>query len=168
MISCKKNNMFFFFEFFLCLLNINAQIKENPDNFPPNDLPHIKNNDFDVDQIREKDICLMEENNKLKIQIEVYNIYLKFLIGLNVLFVIALISFLIYKICCKNKEIPEPIEDINDEISLKYIVKRDNKELINNKEGEIDKSEDMDNSYNEELLNKSGLEAPPVSKILEQ
>ena len=82
MILLKRKNLLFFFSFFLRFLNIYTQPKDNNLNevIPNNLNTREKNINNDNSQIKEKEICLIEENNKLKIKIEVYNIYFNFLI----------------------------------------------------------------------------------------
>ena len=170
MILLKRKNLLFFFSFFLRFLNIYTQPKDNNLNevIPNNLNKREKNINNDNSQIKEKEICLIEENNKLKIKIEVYNIYFNFLIFINILFLIILISFIIYKICSILKKENSEEDKNNDEILLNYIEKSNNndKELLNDKEKIYDKNQDEDNSFmNGELLNNSGLEAPPVLQI---
>ncbi len=170
MILLKRKNLLFFFSFFLRFLNIYTQPKDNNLNevIPNNLNKREKNINNDNSQIKEKEICLIEENNKLKIKIEVYNIYFNFLIFINILFLIILISFIIYKICSILKKENSEEDTNNDEILLNYIEKsNDNdEELLNDKEKIYDKNQDEDNSFmNGELLNNSGLEAPPVLQI---
>ena len=170
MILLKRKNLLFIFSFFLRFLNIYTQPKDNNLNevIPNNLNTREKNINNDNSQIKEKEICLIEENNKLKIKIEVYNIYFNFLIFINILFLIILISFIIYKICSILKKENSEEDTNNDEILLNYIEKSNNndKELLNDKEKIYDKNQDEDNSFmNEELLNNSGLEAPPVLQI---
>ena len=170
MILLKRKNLLFFFSFFLRFLNIYTQPKDNNLNevIPNNLNTREKNINNDNSQIKEKEICLIEENNKLKIKIEVYNIYFNFLIFINILFLIILISFIIYKICSILKKENSEEDTNNDEILLNYIEKSNNndKELLNDKEKIYDKNPDEDNSFmNGELLNNSGLEAPPVLQI---
>ena len=170
MILLKRKNLLFFFSFFLRFLNIYTQPKDNNLNevIPNNLNTREKNINNDNSQIKEKEICLIEENNKLKIKIEVYNIYFNFLIFINILFLIILISFIIYKICSILKKENSEEDTNNDEILLNYIEKSNNndKELLNDKEKIYDKNQDEDNSFmNGELLNNSGLEAPPVLQI---
>ena len=170
MILLKRKNLLFIFSFFLRFLNICTQPKDNNLNevIPNNLNTREKNINNDNSQIKEKEICLIEENNKLKIKIEVYNIYFNFLIFINILFLIILISFIIYKICSILKKENSEEDTNNDEILLNYIEKSNNndKELLNDKEKIYDKNQDEDNSFmNGELLNNSGLEAPPVLQI---
>ena len=123
MILLKRKNLLFFFSFFLRFLNIYTQPKDNNLNevIPNNLNTREKNINNDNSQIKEKEICLIEENNKLKIKIEVYNIYFNFLIFINILFLIIIISFITYKICSKLKKENTEEDTNNDEILLSYI-----------------------------------------------
>ena len=168
MILYKTNNLILFFVIFLSLESIYSQPKYNQsDEYPPNNNIEPKKNDTDHSEFKEKEISLTFENDKLKIQLEVYNIYFYFLIILNALFLILLLSFFIYKLCFKSKETLIQ-NDIKNKILLNYIgpKKKDYKERYDDLQEESDKSLNHDNSFlNEELLNNSGIEAPPASKI---
>ena len=172
MILYKRNNFIFFFIIFLFIENIYSQPDFNKtDELPPNDInKDPKHNGTDHWDCKEKEISLIFENNKLKIQLEVYNIYFYFLLIINILFVILILSFFIYKICLKINELNTQ-EDEKREKLLNYI---DSKNIDNNENNEEKKdineepNNDLnkDNSFmNEELFNNSGIEAPPASKV---
>ena len=161
----KSNNIIFFFAFFLCTIKVFTQ--ENDNKIKP-----FQQNGINIerkiksDECKDpisKDISLVEENNKLKIQIEVYNIYLYFLISLNILFLIAIFIFLICKIYAKVKEI-KIAENIEKELSLNAIYSKKNEEKILDEEEEKDKPKEK-SFTNEDLLNDSGCEAPPIQTI---
>ncbi len=161
----KKNNITFIFTFFLCMIKAFAQ--GNDDKIKQFlqeriNIVHKIKDDKCEDPI-EKDISLVEENNKLKIQIEVYNIYLYFLIILNIIFVIALFIFLICKIYSKVKEINIE-ENMEKELLLNEI---DSKKNEGKNEGEQEENnKQKENTFtNEDLLNNSGCEAPPIQTI---
>ena len=163
MILYKRNNLIFFFIILLCLQKSSQQNEKNKNNnlngFPNLEQklnPEDKKKSDDIEEKREKEISLIDENNKLKIKVEVYNIYLYFLISLNSIFFIGLLTFVIYKILWRNKD-----DKTNEE--------EQNEQLINNKEEQIqeeDKNAKNDRySINDEFLNNSGCEAPPVKGI---
>ena len=166
MILYERNNLIFFFIIFLCFqtswqqnkmnktdisnINKNSERKPEPDEKMKNDYPEEKKE-------KEKEINLVDENNKLKIKVEVYNIYLKFLIILNSLLLVGLLTFVIYQLLCKSK---------NNETDEN----EPNGPLINNEEEQIHEEENKEvikDSYsiNNDLLNNSGCEAPPVKGI---
>ena len=164
MILYKRNNLIFFFIILLCLQKSSQQNEKNKNNnlngFPNLEQklnPEEKKKSDDIEEKREKEISLIDENNKLKIKIEVYNIYLYFLISLNSIFFIGLLTFLIYKIVWRKKD-----NKTNEE--------EQNEQLVNNEEEKIQeeaiKNATNDSySINDELLNNSGCEAPPVKGI---
>ena len=163
MILYKRNNLIFFFIMLLCLQKSslkNGKSKNNNSNGITNPEqsfnPEEKKKGDDPVGKKEKEISLIDENNKLKIKVEVYNIYLYFLISLNSIFFIGLLTFVIYKILWRNKD-----DKTNEE--------EQNEQLINNKEEQIqeeDKNAKNDRySINDEFLNNSGCEAPPVKGI---
>ena len=164
MILYKRNNLIFFFIMLLCLQKSslkNGKSKNNNSNGITNPEqsfnPEEKKKGDDPVGKKEKGISLIDENNKLKIKVEVYNIYLYFLISLNSIFFIGLLTFVIYKILWRNKD-----DKTNEE--------EQNEQLINNKEEQI-QEEEVKNykndrySINDEFLNNSGCEAPPVKGI---
>ena len=164
MILYKRNNLIFFFIMLLCLQKSslkNGKSKNNNSNGITNPEqsfnPEEKKKGDDPVGKKEKEISLIDENNKLKIKVEVYNIYLYFLISLNSIFFIGLLTFVIYKILWRNKD-----DKTNEE--------EQNEQLINNKEEQI-QEEEVKNykndrySINDEFLNNSGCEAPPVKGI---
>ena len=164
MILYKRNNLIFFFIILLCLQKSSQQNEKNKNNnfygFPNLEQklnPEEKKKSDDIEEKREKEISLIDENNKLKIKIEVYNIYLYFLISLNSIFFIGLLTFLIYIIVWRKKD-----NKTNEE--------EQNEQLVNNEEEKIQEEEiknATNDSYsiNDELLNNSGCEAPPVKGI---
>ena len=172
MILYKRNNFIFFFIIFLYIENIYSQPDFNKTGeFPSNDInKDPKRNGTEPCDYKEKEISLTFENNKLKIKLEVYNIYFYFLLIINILFIILLLSFLVYNLCLKAKE-TNLEENIKKEILLNYIESKKNDN--NDKEEEFkdynEESNDnlnKENSFlNEELLNNSGIEAPPASKV---
>ena len=161
----KSHNIIFFSVFFLCVINVYAQ--ENDDKikqFLQNGINlERKIKSDDCEETIEKDISLVKENNKLKIQIEVYNIYLYFLIAINILFLIAIFIFVICKIYKKVKE-DNIAENIKKELLLNAVDSAKNEEKISEEEEEKDKPNE--NTFtNEDPLNNSGCEAPPIQTI---
>ena len=172
MILYKRNNFIFFFIIFLYIENIYSQPDFNKTGeFPSNDInKDPKRNGTEPCDYKEKEISLTFENNKLKIKLEVYNIYFYFLLIINILFIILLLSFLVYNLCLKAKE-TNLEEEIKKEILLNYI---ESKKNDNNDKDEKFKDYNEESNYNlnkensflnEELLNNSGIEAPPASKV---
>ena len=169
MILYKRN---IFFIIFLYIENIYSQPDFNKTGeFPSNDInKDPKRNGTEPCDYKEKEISLTFENNKLKIKLEVYNIYFYFLLIINILFIILLLSFLVYNLCLKAKE-TNLEEDIKKEILLNYIEskKNDNNDKYEKFKDYNEESNDnlnKENSFlNEELLNNSGVEAPPASKV---
>ncbi len=107
------------------------------------------------DDFFEKSIIAKAENNKLKIQIEVYNVYIYFLISLNILFAVIILSFIIFKKCF-NSPNTYTLQEFKENILLNHVFNKNNESYLINKD-------DYDEDYNnDELLNNSGLEAPPI------
>ena len=166
MILYERNNLIFFFVIFLCLQTSSQQDKMNKtDIFHYNDGlekksdPEEKKKSDGAEEIKkkEKEISLIDENNKLKIKVEVYNIYLYFLIILNSLFFVGLLTFVIYKLLCNSKNNKIDENEQSDQ-------------LINNESEQIQEEENKEAikdtySINDDLLNNSGCEAPPVNGI---
>ena len=169
----RKNNLVFFLVIFLAFRNVYSNPKyNNSDGFSEEELPpFVKEEKHGNEEFKGKEISLMTENNKLKIQIEVYNIYLYFLIILNIIFLISLFSFIIYKKFCDKKETNSEVT--KEEILLGYINEKKNINKVENNEinddinDELSKDEYDENSMmKEEYLNNSGIEAPPAIKNL--
>ena len=159
MILYKRNNLIFFFIIFLCLQKTSSQQNEENKNgmLEINKIPESKMKTDEIVEKREKEISLIDENNKLKIKVEVYNIYLYFLIILNSLFFVGLLTFVIYKLLCNSKNNKIDENEQNDQ-------------LINNESEQIQEEENKEAikdtySINDDLLNNSGCEAPPVNGI---
>ena len=166
MILYERNNLIFFFVIFLCLQTSSQQDKMNKtdifrcDGGPEKKSdPEEKKKSNSTEEIKkkEKEISLIDENNKLKIKVEVYNIYLYFLIILNSLFFVGLLTFVIYKLLCNSKNNKIDENEQNDQ-------------LINNESEQIQEEENKEAikdtySINDDLLNNSGCEAPPVNGI---
>ena len=159
MILYKRNNLIFFFIIFLCLQKPSSQQNEENKNgmLEINKIPESKMKTDEIVEKREKEISLIDENNKLKIKVEVYNIYLYFLIILNSLFFVGLLTFVIYKLLCNSKNNKIDENEQNDQ-------------LINNESEQIQEEENKEAikdtySINDDLLNNSGCEAPPVNGI---
>ena len=166
MILYERSNLIFFFVIFLCLQTSSQQDKMNKTEiFHYNDGPEKKSDPEEkkksdnTEEIKkkEKEISLIDENNKLKIKVEVYNIYLYFLIILNSLFFVGLLTFVIYKLLCNSKNNKIDENEQNDQ-------------LINNESEQIQEEENKEAikdtySINDDLLNNSGCEAPPVNGI---
>lgn len=164
MILYKRNNLIFFFIILLCLQKPSSEQNEENKNemltLNKNHEPKMKTDD--IEEKREKDISLIDENNKLKIKVEVYNIYLYFLIIINSLFFIGLITYLIYKIVLKYKQNKSEDYEENDQLI--------NDISVDNDEDKIQEGANIivcndEYSINDDLLNNSGCEAPPVKGI---
>ena len=168
MILYERNNLIFFFIIFLCFQTSSQRDKmnktnilniiQNPGKKPdPDPDEKMKSDSTEEKKEKEKEINLVDENNKLKIKVEVYNIYLKFLIIINILFLVGLLTFVIFKLSCKSKS------NETDE-------NEPNEQLINNEEEQIleeNNKEVIKDTYsiNDDILNNSGCEAPPVKGI---
>ena len=153
MLINKRSNFVFFLIFLLLIGNINNEIKSN--NSDKNEENSMRPDEPKHDDFFEKSIIAKAENNKLKIQIEVYNVYIYFLISLNILFAVIILSFIIFKKCF-NSPNTYTLKDFKENILLNHIFNKNNESYLINKD-------DYDEDYNkDELLNNSGLEAPPI------
>ena len=162
MLLYKRNKLIFLSIILLLVQKTNnkSDSSNNEINLKNSMKPFDKPDDPKHDEFREKGIILKAENNNLQIQIEVYNIYLYFLVSLNIIFIVLIISYILYKICFDSRDI-NLIKELEKDIALKIMDSKNNK--FNNiiyKESIIDNN--YENSHNEELLNNSGLEAPPI------
>ena len=153
MLINKRSNFVFFLIFLLLIGKINNEIKSN--NSDKNEENSMRPDEQKHDDFFEKSIIAKAENNKLKIQIEVYNVYIYFLIFLNILFAVIILSFIIFKKCF-NSPNTYTLKDFKENILLNHIFNKNNESYLINKD-------DYDEDYNnDELLNNSGLEAPPI------
>ena len=153
MLINKRSNFVFFLIFLLLIGNINNEIKSN--NSDKNEENSMRPDEPKHDDFFEKSVIAKAENNKLKIQIEVYNVYIYFLIFLNILFAVIILSFIIFKKCF-NSPNTYTLKDFKENIHLNHIFNKNNESYLINKD-------DYDEDYNkDELLNNSGLEAPPI------
>ena len=153
MLINKRSNFVFFLIFLLLIGNINNEIKSN--NSDKNEENSMRPDEPKHDDFFEKSIIAKAENNKLKIQIEVYNVYIYFLISLNILFAVIILSFIIFKKCF-NSPNTYTLQEFKENILLNHIFNKNNESYLINKD-------DYDEDYNkDELLNNSGLEAPPI------
>ena len=153
MLINKRSNFVFFLIFLLLVGKINNEIKSN--NSDKNEDNNMKPDEPKHDDFMEKSIIAKAENDKLKLQIEVYNVYIYFLISLNILFAVIIISYIIFKKCFNSKNTPT-LKDFKENILLNHIFNKNNDSSLINKD-------DYDEDYNkDELSNYSGLEAPPV------
>ena len=173
MVLYKRDNLIFFFVIFLWLQNVILKSSyNNYAEFPENKSKLEEKNFLNrKEDGKDEIISLNLENNKLKIKLEVYNIYLYFLIILNIIFLISLFSFIIYKKFCDKKETNSEVT--KEEILLGYINEKKNINKVENNEinddinDELSKDEYDENSMmKEEYLNNSGIEAPPAIKNL--
>ena len=76
----RRNNLVFFFFIFLAfgIVYLNPKYN-NSDGFSEDELPQfVKEEKHGNEEFKGKEISLMTENNKLKIQVEVYNIFIFF------------------------------------------------------------------------------------------
>ena len=153
MLINKRSNFVFFLIFLLLVGKINNEIKSN--NSDKNEDNSMKPDEPKHDDFMEKSIIAKAENDKLKLQIEVYNVYIYFLISLNILFVVIIITYIIFKKCLNSKNTPT-LKDFKENILLNHIFNKNYDSSLINKD-------EYDEDYNkDELLNYSGLEAPPV------
>ena len=153
MLINKRSNFVFFLIFLLLIGKINNEIKSNKSD--KNEENSMRPDESKHDDFFEKSIIAKAENNKLKIQIEVYNVYIYFLISLNILFAVIILSFIIFKKCF-NSPNTYTLKDFKENILLNHIFNKNNESYLINKD-------DYDEDYNnDELLNNSGLEAPPI------
>ena len=153
MLINKRSNFVFFLIFLLLIGKINNEIKSNKSD--KNEENSMRPDEPKHDDFFEKSIIAKAENNKLKIQIEVYNVYIYFLISLNILFAVIILSFIIFKKCF-NSPNTYTLQEFKENILLNHIFNKNNESYLINKD-------DYDEDYNkDELLNNSGLEAPPI------
>ena len=153
MLINKRSNFVFFLIFLLLIGKINNEIKSNKSD--KNEENSMRPDEPKHDDFFEKSVIAKAENNKLKIQIEVYNVYIYFLISLNILFAVIILSFIIFKKCF-NSPNTYTLKDFKENILLNHIFNKNNESYLINKD-------DYDEDYNkDELLNNSGLEAPPI------
>ena len=153
MLINKRSNFVFFLIFLLLIGKINNEIKSNKSD--KNEENSMRPDEPKHDDFFEKSIIAKAENNKLKIQIEVYNVYIYFLISLNILFAVIILSFIIFKKCF-NSPNTYTLKDFKENILLNRVFDKNNESYLINKD-------DYDEDYNnDELLNNSGLEAPPI------
>ena len=153
MLINKRSNFVFFLIFLLLIGKINNEIKSN--NSDKNEENSMRPDEPKHDDFFEKSVIAKAENNKLKIQIEVYNVYIYFLISLNILFAVIILSFIIFKKCF-NSPNTYTLQEFKENILLNHIFNKNNESYLINKD-------DYDEDYNnDELLNNSGLEAPPI------
>ena len=106
----------------------------------------------------------MFESRLLRVKIEIYSVFIKILLSINILFLVIILSLLSYKIYFyfkgeKMKKLYKiKLSNINENLNNK-----EKKENYNILESEI--NDDKQNSLLEqELLNKSGIEAPSIEK----
>ena len=164
MILYKKNNLRFFLVIFLLLGHSNTQHYINKsDELRKEELDKDrKKNNYTREDYKEKESCLIEENNNLKIEVKIYDIYLNFLIILNVILFVALLSTIIYKIYFMVKE-AHKFKDIHNEDFLESDLNNNNindsyekeKEYINNNSSLVC----------DDISNDGGSEAPPAQNI---
>ena len=153
MLINKRSNFVFFLIFLLLIGKINNEIKSNKSD--KNEENSMRPDEPKHDDFLEKSIIVKAENNNLKITIEVYNVYIYYLIFLNILFAVIILSFIIFKKCF-NSQNTYTLKDFKENILFNHIFNKNNESYLINKD-------DYDEDYNkDELLNYSGLEAPPV------
>ena len=117
-----------------------------------------------LNEIKGKTNDIMFESRLLRVKIEIYSVFIKILLSINILFLVIILSLLSYKIYFyfkgeKMKKLYKiKLSNINGNINNK-----EKKENYNILESEI--NNDKQNSLLEqELLNKSGIEAPSIEK----
>ena len=153
MLINKRSNFVFFLIFLLLIGKINNEIKSNKSD--KNEENSMRPDEPKHDYFLEKSIIVKAENNNLKIKIEVYNVYIYYLIFLNILFAVIILSFIIFKKCF-NSQNTYTLKDFKENILFNHIFNKNNESYLINKD-------DYDEDYNkDELLNNSGLEAPPI------
>ena len=119
-----------------------------------------------LNEIRGKTNDVMFESSLLRVKIEIYSVFVKILLSVNIIFFIIIVSLLSYKayLYFKGEKMEKlykmKLLDINRNNNLNYNKKKENCE---NLDSEIKK--DKHNSLlKQELLNKSGIEAPSIEK----
>ena len=117
-----------------------------------------------LNEIRGKTNDVMFESRLLRVKIEIYSVFIKILLSINIVFLVIILSLLSYKIYLyfkgeKMKKLYKiKLSNINGNINNKE--KKENYKIL---ESEINK--DKQNSLLEqELLNRSGIEAPSIEK----
>ena len=117
-----------------------------------------------LNEIRGKTNDVMFESRLLRVKIEIYSVFIKILLSINIVFLVIILSLLSYKIYFyfkgeKMKKLYKiKLSNINGNINNKE--KKENYKIL---ESEINK--DKQNSLLEqELLNRSGIEAPSIEK----
>ena len=117
-----------------------------------------------LNEIKGKTNDIMFESRLLRVKIEIYSVFIKILLSINIVFLVIILSLLSYKICLyfkgeKMKKLYKiKLSNINGNINNKE--KKENYKIL---ESEINK--DKQNSLLEqELLNRSGIEAPSIEK----
>ena len=116
-----------------------------------------------LNEIRGKTNDVMFESRLLRVKIEIYNIFIKILLSINIVFLVIILFLLSYKIYLYFKG--EKIEKLykiklsNNNLSLKE--KKKNYNIIIESEINNDKQNSL---LEQELLNRSGIEAPSIEK----
>ena len=181
-----KNYIIIFILLFALINNLNISSSQSNNNEGKSDnnekdkKNNDKNNDKDqmelqLNELLKKSQNTIDEGNKLEIQKEIYRIYLRLLIILNIIFALILITYIVYKLYYSNK-------NKNKKQSLNLIeykeIHEEREEKNNNKIGECNPLEERKASYeeynrepsvnSEKFLNTSGYEAPTVEKYYNQ
>ena len=122
-----------------------------------------------LNEIKGKTNDVMFESSLLRVKIEIYNVFIKILLSVNIVFFIIILSLLSYKVYLYFKgEKMQKLYKIrfsninwnNNNLSLNNKQKKENYNYL---ESEI--NNDKQKSFLEqELLNKSGIEAPSIEK----
>ena len=160
MLLYKRKNLVLFF---VILILINLIISKDSNKTFDNDMkPPDKTDDFKPDDFREKEIILKVENDNLQIKLEIYNIYLYFLTTLNIIFIALIFAYFIYKICVNSKIEKKMIINLlsNKNNESNIIKKNSNNNSLN--ETLMEENENSRDLQEEDLMNNSGLEAPPI------
>ena len=116
-----------------------------------------------LNEIRGKTNDVMFESRLLRVKIEIYNVFIKILFYINIVFLVIILFLLSYKIYLYFKG--EKIEKLykiklsNNNLSLKE--KKKNYNIIIESEINNDKQNSL---LEKELLNRSGIEAPSIEK----
>ena len=172
--SLNKRILLLLVLFNLCI----SQFNPSNNSYPRHFLNRTKREKMDeitddrihvLNEIRGKTNDIMFESRLLKVKIEIYSVFVKILLSVNIVFFIVILSLLSYRVYLyfKGKKMEKiykmKLADINWNNNLNLDNKRKKENCNNNLESEIN-SDKQNFLLEQELLNKSGIEAPSVEK----
>ncbi len=168
--SLNKRILLLLILFNLCINQFNPSNNSYPRRPKKEKMDEIIDDRIHVlNEIRGKTNDIMFESRILKVKIEIYSVFVKILLSVNIVFFIVILSLLSYRVYLyfKGKKMEKiykmKLADINGNNNLNLDSKKKKENCNNNLESEI--NNDKQNSLLEqELLNKSGIEAPSVEK----